>query len=71
MLTPTFHFRILEEFLHVFNEQSRVLVDLLDKKVNQDFDIYPYITNCTLDIICGRLFFKKQQNLAEFHIKNC
>ena len=54
MLTPAFHFRILEEFLNVFNEQSRVLVEMLNEKAHDAFDIYPYTTNCTLDIICGK-----------------
>ncbi|XP_046655326.1 cytochrome P450 4C1-like isoform X2 [Daphnia pulicaria] len=52
MLTPTFHFKILEEFIHVFNEQSAVLVEKLGEKVGQDFDIFPFITRCTLDVIC-------------------
>jgi hypothetical protein len=58
MLTPAFHFRILEEFLNVFNEQSRILVEMLSEKARDgcEFDIYPYTTNCTLDIICGSLF---------------
>jgi hypothetical protein len=53
MLTPTFHFKILEEFIHVFNEQSAVLIEKLNEKVGQDFDIFPFITRCTLDVICG------------------
>ncbi|XP_046463634.1 cytochrome P450 4C1-like [Daphnia pulex] len=52
MLTPTFHFKILEEFIHVINEQSDVLVEKLNEKVGQDFDIFPFITRCTLDVIC-------------------
>ncbi|XP_045035238.1 cytochrome P450 4C1-like isoform X1 [Daphnia magna] len=52
MLTPTFHFKILEEFIRVFNEQSAVLVEKLNETVNQPFDIFPFITRCTLDIIC-------------------
>lgn len=57
MLTPAFHFGILEQFVQVFNEQSRILVNLLDDKAdeNEIFNVYPYITNCTLDIICGEL----------------
>ncbi len=53
LLTPTFHFKILEDFVQVFNEQSAVLVERLNEKVGQDFDIFPYITLCTLDVICG------------------
>jgi cytochrome P450 family 4 len=54
MLTPTFHFKILEEFIHVFNEQSAVLVEKLNEKVGHEFDIFPFITRCTLDVICGK-----------------
>lgn len=54
MLTPTFHFKILEDFVHVFNEQSKILVEKLSKEVGQDFDIFPFITLCTLDVICGK-----------------
>ena len=56
MLTPTFHFKILEDFLQVFNEQSKILIEKLDaamKTHQKGFDIYPFITRCTLDIICG------------------
>ncbi|XP_046655352.1 cytochrome P450 4c3-like [Daphnia pulicaria] len=52
LLTPTFHFKILEDFVQVFNEQSVVLVQRLNEKVGQDFDVFPYITLCTLDVIC-------------------
>ncbi|XP_046463628.1 cytochrome P450 4C1-like isoform X3 [Daphnia pulex] len=52
LLTPTFHFQILEGFVHVINEQSAVLIDKLSEKVDQNFDIYPFIALCTLDIIC-------------------
>ncbi|KAI9560160.1 hypothetical protein GHT06_014171 [Daphnia sinensis] len=54
MLTPTFHFKILEQFIRVFNEQSAILVEKLNDTVNQQFDIFPFITRCTLDIICGK-----------------
>ena len=57
MLTPTFHFKILEDFLHVFNEQSAVLVGKLHEKVGQQIDIFPFITLCTLDVICGKRSF--------------
>lgn len=56
MITPAFHFNILEEFIHVFNGQSDIMVHKLKKAIeNSDsFDIYPFITRCTLDIICGK-----------------
>ncbi|GFG29131.1 hypothetical protein Cfor_03845, partial [Coptotermes formosanus] len=53
MITPSFHFKILENFLKVFSEKSEVLVRTLQKKIgSQSFDIYPYINRCSLDIIC-------------------
>ena len=55
LLTPTFHFRILTDFLHVFNEQSAVMVRQLQEQVDKPvFDVFPYITLCALDIICGK-----------------
>ncbi len=60
MLTPTFHFKILEDFLDIFNKQSQVLVDKLAEiheemtaKGEERIDIFPYVARCTLDIICG------------------
>ena len=55
MLTPTFHFKILEDFVQVFNEQSQILIQQLQEalKEKNELDIYPFIARCTLDIICG------------------
>ncbi|XP_060102428.1 cytochrome P450 4V2 [Heteronotia binoei] len=53
MLTPTFHFAILTDFLEVMNEQANVLVEKFEKHVDKEpFDCFLYITLCTLDIIC-------------------
>lgn len=53
LLTPAFHFNILENFVEVFNKQSSKLVNKLREKANgETFDIFPFITLCTLDIIC-------------------
>ncbi|XP_049937612.1 cytochrome P450 4C1-like [Schistocerca serialis cubense] len=53
MITPAFHFSILDNFTEVFAEKSEVLVDILKTKADGEiFDIYPYITRCALDIIC-------------------
>ncbi|KAK9736116.1 Cytochrome P450 [Popillia japonica] len=53
LITPTFHFNILETFMDSFVEKSKLLVELLRKEANgkTTFNIFPYITNCTLDII--------------------
>lgn len=54
LITPTFHFQILEQFLEVFDKQSDVFVEKLEKEIDGGpFDIMPYVTLCALDIMCG------------------
>ncbi|XP_047096726.1 cytochrome P450 4C1-like [Schistocerca piceifrons] len=53
MITPAFHFRILDNFVDIFAENGKVLVEKLKPKADgKTFDIYPFITSCALDIIC-------------------
>ncbi|CAG9824979.1 unnamed protein product [Phaedon cochleariae] len=52
-LTPSFHFKILEEFVEVFESNGNTLVEILEQQTEETtVDIYPFITMCTLDIIC-------------------
>ena len=65
MLTPAFHFSILENFIEVFNEKSLMFVEKLKKEIgSEQFNIAPYITMCTLDIICGNFYW----NLTKLHV---
>ncbi|TMS35142.1 hypothetical protein L596_002602 [Steinernema carpocapsae] len=54
LLTPAFHFSILNSFLKVHDDESRILVNQLEKHAEsgEEFDIFPYIKRCALDIIC-------------------
>lgn len=53
MITPTFHFAILNDFLEVMNEQGGILLEKLEKHVDKEpFNIFVDITLCALDIIC-------------------
>lgn len=53
LITPTFHVKILEEFIEVFNSNINILINKLKDHVNGDeFDIYPYIKLYALDNIC-------------------
>ncbi|XP_047102529.1 cytochrome P450 4c3-like [Schistocerca piceifrons] len=53
LLTPAFHFKILEDYVHVFNKNSRILVNKLSENTpGSTVNIFKYMTTCTLDIIC-------------------
>jgi len=59
MITPAFHFSILEPFVAIFNKEAKILVQILKKKHSDGkvFDVFPYITRAALDIICGTTKF--------------
>ncbi|XP_053662639.1 cytochrome P450 4d1-like [Anopheles marshallii] len=54
IITPSFHFKILDQFMDVFNKEADILITKLERHVNQkEFDIYDYITLYALDSICA------------------
>lgn len=58
MITPSFHFQILKEFLGNMNKTSSKFVEKL-KVISKDekiFDVQEIVHKCTLDIICGNYF---------------
>lgn len=50
---------MLKNYFEVFNEQSRILSGIIGEMCKSfpggkgEMDVYPYITRCSLDIICG------------------
>uniref|UniRef100_A0A1B6HPU9 Cytochrome P450 n=1 Tax=Homalodisca liturata TaxID=320908 RepID=A0A1B6HPU9_9HEMI len=53
LITPAFHFNILEDFFQVFVEKSKSLINTMTKlPVGTTVDLMPIISKCTLDIIC-------------------
>ncbi|XP_062554234.1 cytochrome P450 4d1-like isoform X2 [Armigeres subalbatus] len=54
IITPTFHFKILEQFVEIFDSQSNILIEKLTPfmKSGETFDVFPLITLCALDVIC-------------------
>ncbi|RZF41239.1 hypothetical protein LSTR_LSTR010467 [Laodelphax striatellus] len=62
MVNPTFHQKLLENFLTTFNEQSEVMVQRLEEQVGKPtFDIGDYTAKCTLDFLCGTLMGVKSK----------
>ncbi|KAM4585096.1 cytochrome P450 4V8 [Odontesthes bonariensis] len=60
ILTPTFHFSILADFLEVMNEQAEILVENLEKHAGKgSFNCFTHVTLCALDIICETAMGKK------------
>lgn len=57
MLTPSFHFSVLASFIDIFNEQAQILTEKFRTLNGQkSVDIFPMVTYCTLDVICGNYF---------------
>ncbi|GFR24843.1 cytochrome P450 4c3 [Trichonephila clavata] len=53
LLTPCFHFRILEDFLPTFNDNSLILARKLRTLQNEEYvDTMSLMVLCTLDIVC-------------------
>jgi len=53
LLTPAFHFKILDDFIDVYNKQAEVLVSKLEPFADsgREFNIRNKISLCTLDVI--------------------
>lgn len=64
LLTPSFHFTILQEFLHIFNDEAKNLVDVLKKEADKPYiDVVKPITEFTLVSIGGNEFLKLVLNI--------
>ena len=56
-MTPAFHFQILNDFIDVFNRNSDIFVQQIASKLetNPEIEISSMTSQCTLDIICGKI----------------
>lgn len=53
IITPAFHFKILEEFIDIFDKQSSILIEKLKRHDNGEvINIHKFITLMALDIVC-------------------
>ena len=57
MITPAFHFGVVDKFSETMSEKAEILNKMIEKEieVNPDkpIEFFLYATRCTLDIICG------------------
>lgn len=68
LLTPAFHFRILEQFIPIMNKTAANLINVMRKEVGEDGvlnDIRGIILRCTLDIICETAMGEKINALKD------
>ncbi|XP_035735113.1 cytochrome P450 4C1-like [Vespa mandarinia] len=57
LITPTFHFSVLDNYMIVMLEKSEILIDRIEKELGKNIgknavNIYPLIAAFTLDVIC-------------------
>ncbi|KAK7603318.1 hypothetical protein V9T40_003317 [Parthenolecanium corni] len=53
LLTPSFHFKILENAVGMIEKHANIMCQQLESRVEQpEFDITDYVEKCSLDIIC-------------------
>lgn len=52
ILTPAFHFKILEDFIDIFDKDSSILLESLKNFEGTAFDVFPQVASYTLDVMC-------------------
>lgn len=53
VITPTFHFKILEQFFEVFIKHNQILLEKIEQNANgKIFDIFPLITASVMNSLC-------------------
>lgn len=54
VITPTFHFKILEQFFEVFVKHNKMLLKKIDETADgKIFDIFPMMTASVMNALCG------------------
>lgn len=64
IITPTFHFKILEQFTDIYYSAGKVLIKKLNSVGNKEsIDIFSYINLYALDVICGKYRFEVRNGM--------
>ena len=56
IITPSFHFKILEHFTEIMDHQGQVFISNLKSSDGKQVDIFPLVSLYALDVICGKNF---------------
>lgn len=69
LMTPAFHFQILERFIPIFEEQVDIFLNILDKEKDnpKGIDIFPKMHALTLDIITETSMGAQLKAQSDFH----
>lgn len=65
LLTPSFHFNILEKFLDTLRNESNRFVEYLDSLVEEDLVLQHHIPKATLNMICETALGVKLSEIDE------
>lgn len=56
-MNPSFNTKILQSFESIFNEKTKIMLEMLEKEIgNGRFDIASYMNALTLDMISGKFY---------------
>lgn len=53
VITPAFHFNILEKFVQIFDRLGNIVIEKLDKMSDTEIEFYPIAVMYALDVMCG------------------
>jgi cytochrome P450 family 4 len=55
LIAPTFHLNVLKSFVDLFNANSRAVCEKMAKENGKTFDCHDYMSECTVEILLGKL----------------
>jgi cytochrome P450 family 4 len=70
LISPAFNTKLLEEYMKVFNEKNKILVQKLEDEIGKgEFDVIEYIEPMNLDTICSEdVYFILYEQVALIYI---
>lgn len=59
LLTPAFHFQILERFIPIYEEQGKIFLNKIQKlKDGSVIDVLPWFHSYALDVVSGKNIYE-------------